>query len=974
MKIKFTIILFLALSIIFGNGYSEGLKNSDFKKVDASLAMLIKHPETSGLISTISLAKKPSPKWINVLIKSTLSRQELNEMGVRVFAQFNDIFTAAIQIDNLERVVPDPGIHFVQLAKTVAIKNDVSVPEIHVPDVWNQYYAKGKGVLIGVIDTGIDWQHEDFQNPDGTTRIKAILDFSNPGDVDGDNVLDGDGPFGGTLYTESEINSALQGGTSLNTDDVVGLGTHVAGTAAGNGRATGNGVSAETYVGVAPEASLIIVKATRQQGSKNFVETDYINAIKFIDSLATVYNMPYVANLSLGVNQGPHDGTDLAEQVIDQIVGSGIRGKAVVVSAGNEGNQAIHASGTFPNSASYTSMEVTFSIPSYTPNSGNQDDYVIIDGWYDAAYSYRLKIQTPGNHIYGWVSHNNEMGRDTDEGAIYVSNALGGPSNLNGDNQIEIQIYDFNKNKPPASGTWKIIIEGKGGRFDFWIAGSSMNAEFTSSVDHTMIVGTPGTAFNAITVGSYTSKNRWTDLDNNSLYIPGLVKGASSSFSSSGPTRDGRVKPEICAPGELITASYSQYAPPSGQYSMFKSSNTAYPNAYIARDGKHALSQGTSFAAPHVAGAVALMFQINANLDAIQVRDAIIASAFRDQFVKTTPNDKWGYGKLRVLEAVQQAEQLFSNQNIQLSIFQNPAFTQYVDLFLISKSALTSPPTVTITLPNQQTSSISMTQLEPTLYKGEFELSGEGIATITVSATVQGGSTITFYKNFYVKLLKASSGGVLADNAININLPANAFVTDTYFMIMNEKIDKADENLLQLSDLFRISPDEIVFSQPVTISFDISQMQLNGKSPDNLVIYRVEPGELIPLATTIDLSQQKASATIIRTGSFALFYDESRVASQVPEKFQLYQNYPNPFNSSTHIKYFLPEQAHVKITIFDLQGRVVSELFNSTQQGGYHQIRWNGQDSENRDVASGVYLVRVKADHAIQSKKILLLK
>ncbi len=975
MKSKFFIIVFL-ISVIFCTSiFSSSLTQSDFRKIDPAIALLIKRPEMLPLVNNISLGKTASnARWLNVLIKTSLSHEELNQMGIRVFARFGDIVSAAVRIENLPEIIPNAGIRYIQLAKIAQAKNDVSIPEIHAPEVWSQYLAKGNGVLIGIIDTGIDWQHEDFRNGDGTTRIKAILDFSNPGDTNGDNLLDGTGPYGGTLFTESQINAALQSGGTIATDDVVGHGTHVAGSAAGNGRATGNGVPAKTYIGVAPEASLIIVKATREQGSRNFVETDYINAIKFIDSMATVYNMPYVTNLSLGINSGPHDGHDLSEQVIDQLTGSGIRGKAIVVSAGNDGNSNIHASGTFPTSSVNTSHEITFSISDYTPNSSNLDDYVVIEGWYEPSYSYRLKIQTPGNNVYGWVSYNNEMGRDTDEGAIYVSNAYGGPSSLNGDKQIEIQIYDFNKTKPPKSGTWKIILEGKGGRYDFWIAGSSMKVNFTSRVDNTVIVGTPGTAFNAITVGSYVTKYQWVDLDGHSLYMSNLTVGEISSFSSSGPTRDGRVKPEICAPGELITASYSQFAPPSSSYSMFKSGQSSYPNAYIARDGKHALSQGTSFAAPHVSGAVALMLQLNPNLDAVQIRDAIIASAVRDQFVGTAPNPSWGYGKLHALRAVQQAEQYSSNQDLQLSIFQNPAFTQFVDLFLITAQPLASAPEVSIAMPNQQPTSISMTQLQPTLYKGEYVLSGEGIATVTVTATIQGQQAQTFYKYFYVKLLKALIGGSIATDKLKVDVPAQALFSDKYFTVMKESPDPNQDDLQQLTDKYIINPDEATFQKPVTISFQYDKAALQKKSENHLLIYRFEQGEKIPLATTIDAERQLAQATITRTGAFALFFDENIESLSAPATFKLLQNYPNPFNSTTNILYYLPQAEQVKVKIFDLRGRLIAELVNEKQEAGSHQISWDGKDKNGTQIATGIYLLQVVAGKANETRKLLLIK
>jgi hypothetical protein len=185
------------------------------------------------------------------------------------------------------------------------------------------------------------------------------------------------------------------------------------------------------------------------------------------------------------------------------------------------------------------------------------------------------------------------------------------------------------------------------------MAGSSMNAELTSNIDNTMIVSTPATAKKAITVGSYITKRNWTDLNGNNLQNSSLTVGSISSFSSPGPSRDGRTKPEVSAPGELIAASYSVDSPPTGEYSIFSSSYSQWPNAYIARDGKHALTQGTSFAAPHVAGTVALMVQQFPNKTPTEIRQALIATARTDNFTGAVPNNKWGYGKLDVMATLQ---------------------------------------------------------------------------------------------------------------------------------------------------------------------------------------------------------------------------------------------------------------------------------------------------------------------------------
>ncbi len=643
---SFFIILF-ACSIFAGQ-----LSNADYQKLDPKLALFLDKPELR-LSLTKHLNEKFSSddsQYLPLILKSSLSKSDLNKFGVLVYTQVGDIFTVKVPINSIGTLVKNDHIFFIQMPQEVTAQTDESLTEINAIQTRQQYNVSGEGVIIGVVDTGIDWRHMDFRNADGSTRIKVMLDFSDPGDSNGDGFLDGPDQYGGTLYTEQEINDALNGTGTVNESDVVGHGTHVAGCAAGNGQATGNGIPSGTYVGVAPEAELIIVKGTRVNGSNSFNEWDYINGMAFIDSVATAMGKPYVINLSLGGSSGPHDGKGLGEQAIDNLVGPGILGKAVVVSAGNEGGKAIHTSGTF--SGGTTNIETKFDVSSYTPNPSNVDDYIQFDGWYKSLFNYSVQVITPDGDTYGPVSSGHDSGFDTDDGVIYISNAKGGPSSLNGDKYILIQIYDYYSSKPPKNGEWKIKVFGSAGRFDLWLGGASMTVAFTTNVDYTMIAGTPGTAFNAITVGSYVTKSRWTDLDGNSLYVPGLNVNEISSFSSPGPTRDGRTKPDICAPGEKIASSYSVTAPPSGSYSIFNSGSNDYPNAYICEDNKHAITQGTSMAAPHVAGLVALMFEQYPNRDAIQVRSSLTETARNDSYTGTVPNDTWGYGKIDALAAM----------------------------------------------------------------------------------------------------------------------------------------------------------------------------------------------------------------------------------------------------------------------------------------------------------------------------------
>ncbi|MDZ7263478.1 MAG: S8 family serine peptidase [candidate division KSB1 bacterium] len=645
MKFKiYLAALFIMAAMIPQTILSGQLALGDYQKLDPRLAMILDHPELKPILSQqiANRAFGQPTQSINVLIKSSLCRSELNALGISVLSQFGNIVAASLELEHIPRIIGHPAIEYIQAPRIATIANDVSVAEIGTLKVRQQYNLTGKGVIIGIIDTGIDWRHADFRKSDGTTRIKALLDLTERGQD----------AWGGTLHTEQEINNALNGSGNVTEKDYVGHGTHVAGSAAGNGRATGNSIPANTYVGVAPEADLIIVKATTDKYSINFESTQYLSAISFIDSLATLWKQPYVINMSLGSSLGPHDGKDLSEQAIDNLLkeNSG-RGRSIVISAGNDGDDDIHASGIF--SSSVTSFEVQFNVPSYTVNADNSNDYVVFEGWYKGIYSYSVKIITPSGLTTSTVSAGQERSYDLSDGAIYIANAYGGASKLNGDKQIVIQVFDYFANKPPKQGTWKIFIYGTAGKFDLWLSGSSMGASISTNIDRTMIVGTPGTAFQAITVGAYVSKRSWTDLDGNRLQNPNLIIGGESGFSSPGPTRDGRVKPEISAPGEMIAASYSADASPSSQYSIFKSGYSQWPNAYVVRDGKHAITQGTSFAAPHVAGAIALMLQQHPTKTVAEIRQAIISTARKDSYTGNVPNSKWGYGKIDVAAALQ---------------------------------------------------------------------------------------------------------------------------------------------------------------------------------------------------------------------------------------------------------------------------------------------------------------------------------
>ncbi|MEE9187563.1 MAG: S8 family serine peptidase, partial [Bacteroidota bacterium] len=254
----------------------------------------------------------------------------------------------------------------------------------------------------------------------------------------------------------------------------------------------------------------------------------------------------------------------------------------------------------------------------------------------------------------------------SDEGAIFIDNsAVINP--INGDKNVIIQVLDNTATKPPASGTWRITVDGTsvaaGGRYDIWLHSQTMEgAEFASGGDESRIVAMPGTSAEAITVASYVTKISWKSIDGNTYtFSPAGTPGSISDFSSGGPTRDGRQKPDIAAPGEGIVAALSKDASPQ--------------TAFIVEDGKHIIQLGTSQASPHVAGTAALLLQINPGLTADQVKDAITSTANSDANTGTVPNSRWGFGKLDAFAAansiVTSVERIPSEMPAQFSLGQN---------------------------------------------------------------------------------------------------------------------------------------------------------------------------------------------------------------------------------------------------------------------------------------------------------------
>ncbi|HET8947671.1 MAG TPA: S8 family serine peptidase [Candidatus Polarisedimenticolia bacterium] len=625
------------------------------------------------------------------------ARQALEAKGIKTYGQMAGFASAIVPLDRIDEVAGVEGVERMQAVRVPKLELDISRNETGSSGMATTYGANGQGVIYGAIDSGINWSHQDFRKADGTTRIKYLWNQ--------DDSCVGPPPAPpfdfGCLYTEAQINAALLGGPTITAPDADGHGTHTVGVGAGNGRGTGNGRPSGVYVGMAPQADIIFVKIFPEPGDPDCPTCFAISdAMDFIDAKAAELGKPYSINMSFGSQYGAHDGSDLDEVTIDTLTGPGKAGKITAKSAGNERGHRIHFSGTLTQGQTITHQLV---VPTYTPLPGAFNDTVAWSIWYSNGDTLTVKINDPTTTPCGSsvltvtnTTGGGNIGQNTTSGTIIIDDSA---SPLpNGTRFFDAEIDDQGSSAP-CRGTWTFQVTGTnitaGGHYDGWIwynGFGSAAAEAlwaAASADLTNLLSIPGSSVQTTTVGAYTTKPSWTAADGlNYSWNPAPTNGTLASFSSPGPTRDGRLKPEITAPGFGVSSTLSIDATP-----------LAPGDAPLQMpDLVHWILPGTSFSAPHIAGIYAQLLSINPTLDAAQAKQILIATARVDNFVTPTPNNDWGFGKVGALAAAnlvnqltQQGPSFFMTQSNLFSFVGVPGATAYnVYRGLLSARSLTN--------------------------------------------------------------------------------------------------------------------------------------------------------------------------------------------------------------------------------------------------------------------------------------------
>jgi subtilisin family serine protease len=461
---------------------------------------------------------------------------------------------------------------------------------------------QGDGVLLGFIDTGIDYLNPIFQYADGTTQIAALWDQSIDNMEASAEIF-----YFGTEYTREQINAALKSDKPLEyvpSIDEIGHGTTLAGLAGGMPNATSG------FSGVVPRCELAVVKLkTAKANVKTYFgvpdnvicysEGDIMFAITYLVNTARKLNRPIAICIGLGTNQGSHEGLGPLNDLITSY--SNQAGLSLVIAAGNEGNAGHHYFGEIDSTAGFTNVELRV--------AEKENDFSI-ELWGNTPGTYSIDITTPsGEYIPRIPARLGEFRRLRfifENTTIFIDYVI-----VEGKSGDELILIRFQK---PTPGIWKFKVYGSkiNSGFHMWLPVRGFVSEGTSFLNpnpYTTLTE-PGNNMFAIVVTAYNPANE-------SLYL-----NASKGF-----TRNNIIKPDLAAPGVDV------YSPLPG--------------------GNFGVASGTSIAAALLTGVTAMLLEWgivmgnNRSMDTYQIKKYLIRGVNRKSNL-TYPNKEWGYGMVNI--------------------------------------------------------------------------------------------------------------------------------------------------------------------------------------------------------------------------------------------------------------------------------------------------------------------------------------
>ena len=415
-----------------------------------------------------------------------------------------------IKVNDLNRIIELEGLQYIELPKILYTSAYDSNRASCIPSVWNNYNLTGEGILVGFLDTGIDYTHNAFKDDEGNTRIEYIYDLEN-----------------GVVYDKNKINEALKSEDPFSIVpeiDLSGHGTHVAGIACAGGN-----INFDNY-GVAYKSSIAMVKITGENSLRAALSTQLMRGLKFLMDKSNEINKPLVVNISLSTNDGSHNGSSLLEKYIQTF--TQLQKAVIVVAAGNEGNSAHHVGGKMKK-------EEDLDL-----NIGDGEKGIILDFFKPVLVNVSVEVISPTGISTGPMELS-ESYKERFVGREKIVVYSTGPKPFDIQGQTTISILPLGDTI--TSGGWRIIVRKLNnyeGYFDIWLPiaeGLNERTRFLQpSVYNTL--GIPATVEGVISVGSYNFLN-------NNL----------SAFSGRGVVRpEWLIKPDLVAPGENILSTVEE--------------------------------------------------------------------------------------------------------------------------------------------------------------------------------------------------------------------------------------------------------------------------------------------------------------------------------------------------------------------------------------------------------------------------------
>ena len=415
-----------------------------------------------------------------------------------------------IRVNDLNRIIELEGLQYIELPKILYTSAYDSNRASCIPSVWNNYNLTGEGILVGFLDTGIDYTHNAFKDDEGNTRIEYIYDLEN-----------------GVVYDRNKINEALKSEDPFSVvpeTDLSGHGTHVAGIACAGGN-----INFDNY-GVAYKSSIAMVKITGENSLRAALSTQLMRGLKFLMDKSNEINKPLVVNISLSTNDGSHNGSSLLEKYIQTF--TQLQKAVIVVAAGNEGHSAHHVGGKMKK-------EEDLDL-----NIGDGEKGIILDFYKPVLVDVSVEVISPTGISTGPIELS-ESYKERFVGREKIVVYSSGPKPFDIQGQTTISILPLGDTI--TSGGWRIIVRKLNnyeGYFDIWLPiaeGLNERTRFLQP-DVYNTLGIPATVEGVISVGSYNFLN-------NNL----------SAFSGRGVVRpEWLIKPDLVAPGENILSTVEE--------------------------------------------------------------------------------------------------------------------------------------------------------------------------------------------------------------------------------------------------------------------------------------------------------------------------------------------------------------------------------------------------------------------------------